>query len=176
MIQEIRNKIIEIAYKYEGEQEIKGNHGFKNIDFQRKMEGVGFDDGNAWCDLFAELVWSEAYGRFDSTVINSIQKLFTKSAVGSYNKFKRSTKFKTGFKPEPGDLVFWQKYVLNKANWQGHAGIVTKAAQLFFLSMEGNTNSNGGREGIEVAEKKREYDFYKEDGLRLLGFVKPCNI
>jgi hypothetical protein len=40
-----------------------------------------------------------------------------------------------------------------------------------FMSIEGNTNSNGGREGIEVAEKARDYNFYDKNGLCLKGFI-----
>jgi len=42
--------------------------------------------------------------------------------------------------------------------------------------MEGNTNSEGKREGIEVAEKVRTLNFKTDNGLRLLGFVKPKEI
>lgn len=181
MIQEIRKKIVEIAYSYEDQQEISGNKGFKDDVFQQKMEAVGWNYGQAWCSYFAELVWKEAYGNFDSSFINILDKLFSANAVKTYDNFKRSKRFKTGNNPEPGDLVVWAYYKENKPKmvdiWTlGHIGVVTKPAQLFFLSMEGNTNSKGGREGIENAEKKREYSFYEENGLRLLGFVKPCKV
>jgi len=177
----IREKIIEISYKYEFEKEIKGNSGFKDDVFQQKMEAVGWDTGQAWCSYFAELVWKEAYGNCDSSYIDVLDKLFSANAVQTYENFKKSKKFKTSNSPEPGDLVIWAYYKNNepkkKGIWTlGHIGLVTQAAQLFFLSMEGNTNSQGGREGIEVAEKKRELDFYKEDGLRTLGFVKPKEV
>jgi len=181
MIQEIRNKIVEIAYSYEGMEEISGNKGFKDDIFQQKLEAVGWNYGQAWCSYFAELVWKEAYGSFDSSIIEILDKKFSANAVKTYDNFYKSKRFKTGNNPEPGDLVAWAYYKENKPKmvdiWTlGHIGIVTKPAQLFFLSMEGNTNSKGGREGIEVAEKERGYDYYQENGLRLLGVIKPINI
>ena len=174
----IRNKILEIAYKYEGQKEIGNNTGFENAVFEQKMKAVGFDSGEAWCSLFAELVWCEAYAHFDSTIINRLQNLFSESATKTWLNFKNSRDFKVKSNQdlEPGDLVIWQKYNNGVADWRGHVGIVTKVAQLFFLTMEGNTNEQGSREGQGVYEKKREYDFYKNNGLRILGFVKPKKV
>ena len=43
-------------------------------------------------------------------------------------------------------------------------------------TVEGNTNSSGGREGIEVAQKKRKINFEpKERGLVMLGFIHPIS-
>lgn len=183
MIEPIRQKIVDLCYKYEGQKELKGNSGFENDIFQQKMEAVGWDKYQAWCSYFTELVWKEAYAHFDSTLISELDKLFSANAVKTFENFKKSKKYKTSINQnlKPGDLVVWASYKNNMPNkkgiWTlGHIGIVTKVAQLFFLSMEGNTNSQGGREGIEVAEKKREYNFYNENGLRLLGFIKPRDI
>jgi hypothetical protein len=179
----IREEIVKTCYKYEGQRELKGNSGFVNDIFQQKMEAVGWDKYQAWCSYLAELIWKESYGHFDSTIINELDKLFSANAVKTFENFKNSKGFKTATNQnlEPGDLVVWASYKNGKPKkkdiWTlGHIGIVTRVAQLFFLSMEGNTNSHGGREGIEVAEKEREYSFYNENGLRLIGFVKPREV
>jgi hypothetical protein len=39
-----------------------------------------------------------------------------------------------------------------------HTGIVLKAAQNVFLTIEGNTNDDGGREGYEVCRRIRGYE------------------
>ena len=42
------------------------------------------------------------------------------------------------------------------------------------LTVEGNTNDDGSREGYMVAEKQRKIDFdVKQNGLVLMGFVHP---
>ena len=53
----------------------------------------------------------------------------------------------------PGSL-----WVLRKewGDWT-HIGIVTKAEEDVFMAIEGNTNEQGSREGIEVARKIRGY-------------------
>lgn len=177
----IREKILEIAKSYLHKKELKGNSGFRDEVFQKKMEAVGWETGQAWCSYFAELVWSESYGNLDSTFIYDLQKLFSANAVKTYENFKKSKLFKTGNKPEPGDLVIWAYFKNNEPKmvdiWTlGHIGIVTGVYQLYFDTLEGNTNSKGGREGIEVAEKERDYDYYTENGLRLIGFVKPKEV
>jgi hypothetical protein len=174
----IRKKIVETAYKYEGQKEIGKNTGFENAIFEQKMQAVGFDSGESWCSLFAELVWCEAYGQLDSTIIYKLQKLFSESATKTWLNFKHSKDFKIKSKQDaqPGDLAIWQKVNKGVKDWRGHVGVVTRVAQLFFLSMEGNTNEEGSREGQGVYEKKREFDFYNNNGLRLLGFVKPKEV
>jgi len=176
----VREKIVETAYLYEGKEELKGNSGFEEDIFQKKMEAVGWSMGQAWCSYFAELVWKEGYGKCDSSFIEVLDKLFSANAVKAYTNFKK-TGWEISTTPEPGDLVVWMSYKDGKPKkinewYLGHIGVVTKPAELFFLSMEGNTNSYGGREGIEVAEMKRKYDFNANKGLRLLGFVKPKEV
>ena len=40
----LRGAIISYAEDYIGKQEIKGNQGFKDSDFEDKMRSVGFQD------------------------------------------------------------------------------------------------------------------------------------
>jgi hypothetical protein len=49
--------------------------------------------------------------------------------------------------------------------------VVVGFNDLGFTTVEGNTNASGGREGIEVALKKRSYKFYEPNGLQLMGFI-----
>jgi len=177
----IRDLIVQTAKSYIGMKEVGKNAGFENAIFEEKMKGVGFDSGEAWCSLFAELVVCEAYGKLDSTYIYKLQKIFSENAYKTYTNFKNAKGFKVSNKPEPGNIVFWQSYknnepVKNGSWFTGHVGIVTGVHQLYFDTVEGNTNAAGSREGQGVYEKKREYDFYKNTGLRLLGFVKPIEV
>lgn len=176
----IQVSILETAYLYEGYQELEGNSGFKNDIFQQKMEAVGWDKGQAWCSYFAELVWKEAYGKIDSSIISELDKLFSANAVQTFENFKNAG-WETGKIPFAGDIAIWAYYKNGKPKkngiWTlGHAGIVLFKINFGFKAIEGNTNSEGGREGIEVAEKQRSLDFKNKNGLRLLGFVKPKEI
>jgi hypothetical protein len=169
----ITKKITDIAISYLGEHEKKNNGGFINANFEAKMKQRGFNIGYAWCALFAELVWFESY---EGTIFeNAINRLFSASAVQTWRNFAKDKTFVCGQEPVNGAVVIWQYYKKGKATWQGHAGIVISHNEFGFIAVEGNTNSSGGREGIEVAQKVR--DFSKPvTGLRLRGFIHPLEI
>lgn len=188
---DLRSKIVQVAESYEGQTEFRGNSGFKDRDFQDAMEAVGWQKGQAWCAYFAELVWKKAYGKFENTKdeLAELDKMFSPGAVATYNNFTKlwakrdhtrpnSEGYAVKPTPEAGDLIVWQNYRNGKAHWTGHVGIVIQVnGNDTVHTMEGNTNSNGGREGIEVAMKTRKVgsDLFrpKSRGLVLKGFVSP---
>lgn len=166
----ISSKIVEIASGYVGQQEISGNKGFKNPAFQKKMQDCGWDVGQSWCAYFSELVWKEAFTK-THPFYNTLDRLFSPSAVSTYSNFKGSTNFQAGNKPRAGALAVWRL----GNGWQGHIGIVEKIIdKSLFGTIEGNTNSAGGREGIEVARKTRSLGMpFRPKGLNLIGFIYP---
>lgn len=190
----INQKIINRAMYYRGQQEIPGNQGFierdlhEKIDdktFQEKMELCGWEKGQAWCAYFVELVWKEAYA--GDPLVSLLDILFNAGALATWNNFSKS-EFITDKKPEPGAIAIWQNYryvtIPNyhdlknsrtelRGTWQGHAGIVIEVIKNEFVTIEGNTNENGSREGIEVARKIRLLSFDIHKGLVLKGFIHP---
>jgi len=167
----LRGAIVSYATDYIGKMEIKGNQGFKDAEFEDKMESVGFQDGYAWCCLFTELCWVEAYRDFnkDSSIIN---EEFSAGTVRTFRHFKSLGW--TSDTPEVGDVVIWQTYKDGKAKTTGHAAIVVDISEEGYVgTIEGNTNAAGGREGNTVAPKRRKIDFDNNNGLRMLGFIKP---
>ena len=169
----INEQILYNARKFLGMQEIKGNQGFKNAQLQALMEKYGWQKGWAWCSVFAEMVWSEAYENYNKPMIKVIEKLFSAGAVKTYNNFKTS-EFGIYNYPVVGAVVIWQNYRDGKPHWTGHAGIVVKIYSDDsdkFESIEGNTNTSGGREGIEVGRQVRMINFEpKQKGLVLKGY------
>lgn len=175
---------VEFAKNHVGYKEVKGNMGFQDPVFDTLMRQVGFENTWAWCALFAELCWS--YPTYDNKwkVFQSISDNFSANAVKTYENFRNDT---TGFftvlsegVPSPGDIVIWEKRKNGEPKkidiWTvGHAGIVEEASKATFVSIEGNSNSEGGREGIEVARQIRPYSYDKQDGLALKGFIS-CNV
>lgn len=164
----LSEKIAQVAASYVGQQEIPGNKGFKNTVFQKKMQDCGWQIGQSWCAFFSELVWKEAFGKPHHATLD---RLFSPSAVSTYSNFKGSTSFKCGTTPKVGALVVWRL----GNGWQGHIGIVESVVDKdTFQTIEGNTNSAGGREGIEVARKVRNLkQAFKAKGLNIIGFVYP---
>ena len=167
----LRGSIKSWAFEYLGQEEIKGNMGFKDPEFEASMREVGFKDTYAWCALFCELVWTEAYEEFAPEMLPVLEKEFSAGTVRSWRHFK-SLKW-TSKTPEPGDIVIWQSYKKGKAQTTGHAAIVMEVKGGYIETIEGNTNDKGGREGYTVAEKTRTIDFTNANGLRMLGFIKP---
>lgn len=160
---------VEVALKYVGQKELAGNVFSKVSDFGKKMHEVGQRDGESWCSYFCELVFKEAYPqRFAE-----LDKLFSSSAVQTFKNFTKGGGYLQNNVPAVGNLVIWQMQKEGKPQWQGHAGIVYKVKSTWeFTSIEGNTNSEGGREGNTVAIKERKVLAHVPNGLKILGFIQ----
>lgn len=163
--------VIEVAKSYIGQKEIKGNKGFEDKEFQKRMEAVGFQSGWAWCCLFAELCYVSAL--IDKK--DELTKLFSASVAKTQNNFIASPNWEMVSKPVPGSLAIFRSVRNGRLRWTGHIGIVEKVNKKdgTFQCIEGNTNANGGREGIEVANRKRRDNSKALNGLLLQGFIVP---
>lgn len=170
-MKKVNDLIVDIAKGCLGQKEKAGNAGFASPAFEKRMKAVGFQSGWAWCALFAELCWTEAFAQARPEVLTEIAARFTPAAIPSFRSFEQSSVFKTGKIPRVGAVAIW---LHGTTGWQGHAGIVTAVGANSFETIEGNTNAAGGREGIEVAAKTRPLLFSKLAGrLNLVGFIYP---
>jgi len=168
----INESIAKIAAGYVSQKEKPGNSGFYDEEFEQKMIAVGWRKHYAWCAFFVELVWREAYGKVNSVIECDLRELFSPSAVDTFYNFKRNDTYGkyVSKKPVVGSLICWRY----GDGWQGHIGIVEKIEGKELITIEGNTNSQGGREGIEVARKRRLLNFdFANNKLNLLGFINP---
>lgn len=175
----MQNKALIFAQNQLGKKEYPHNQGFEDPFLETVMRRVGFENGWAWCALFAEAAWAYPTYEGKSKVIASISDNFSANAVRTFENFQKDT---TGHftvdkaQALPGSVVIWEKRrngdPAKTGIWTlGHAGIVEELHDDHFIAIEGNTNSSGGREGIEVARKKRKYNYYDADGLALKGFI-----
>lgn len=160
--------LVEVARLDIGKKEKPGNTGFHDPLLEKEMRAVGWVPGYAWCACILEKwVW-QAHPEMKEKV----KGLFVPSAVNTYKNLVGSGYDRT-MVPEVGRLVFWQKMDDGKALWTGHCGIVSSVTSpTTFLSIEGNTNSAGSREGDSVQEKARKVDPSVQDGLKVIGFIK----
>jgi len=157
--------IVDVAKGYIGQREKNANTGFIDPDFQEEMKKIGWYTGASWCAYFTKLVWSKG---------NQLAKYMSGGAVTTYKALDLSKEYKITATPERGALVVWRMYKDGLKLNNGHTGIVIGLnGDGTFTTIEGNTNNMGGREGVEVAEKIRKYEWTKKNGLRLLGFVNP---
>lgn len=180
----MKEAVLKWAQSHIGYKEYPGNQGFKDKTFDTMMRLVGFENGWAWCALFAEACWAIPTYSGKSKVFVSISDNFSANAVRTFENFQKDP---SGYfdvlvkkQPSPGDIVIWEKRrdgePVKKGIWTlGHAGIVQSAEAGFFKAIEGNSNEAGGREGIEVSVKTRTYNYSDKQGLCLKGFIS-CNV
>lgn len=164
-----KNRIVRYARKFIGTEEIAGNMGFANEEFEKMIHDYGdFNRGQQWCMSFAKMVWLKKFGlRYRE----DLDRLMTPSTQQTWANFENDTsgKFKTGTEPSKGAIVIWQQITNGTPTFAGHAGIVQDYNDKTFDTIEGNTNTNS--EGI-VAEKTHSFDeFNKTSGLKLKGFI-----
>jgi len=156
----IRNK----AFLFLDQEELKNNSGFKSPKFEMLMKSTGWQKGQAWCAFFVELVWQQA---------DLDTELFSGSVVKTWENFHKMLGRTQTLNAEVGDIVIWQTYRNGKPRWTGHTGVVVGIDRGKLITVEGNTNNDGSREGIEVALKVRPLNYNTNNGLRLIGFIKP---
>jgi hypothetical protein len=167
----INEEIRHIALGYLDQEEIAGNAGFKDPRFEAMMVLTGWKKGQAWCAYFVELVYREAG-------LIKIAEILSGGAVDTWNRAQKSDLCICSKQPIIGSIVIWQAVTAGKTTWNGHAGIVVayNPRQNQIISAEGNTDGEGGREGVEVALKIRPMEFNRNEGLRMLGFITPKEI
>ncbi len=165
-------KIIAIAKGYIGQQEIQPNLGFRDPTFLAKMVARGWEKGQAWCSYFAKQCWVEAYA--DAPV--QLAKVKACGSGGAWNTLENYSADKTfpvNMTPVPGAIIIF----LEGHGPNGHAGIVTSVQGNVFMTVEGNTNTDGSRDGYEVAAKTHELGLpFKPLGLNIAGFIHPIEI
>jgi hypothetical protein len=172
--EELQKKIVETALKYVGMQEIKGNLGWTSESFEAKMVETGWKTTQAWCAYFTELVWSEVYDPVG--LAKDLDRYFSGSARRTLAKFAAADGWCTGIRPVPGAVVIWKSVKNGKDQSTGHAGIVVEVHKDHIVTVEGNTNAGGSREGDAVAKKTRKLKFTGTNGLVMEGFVCPRGI
>jgi len=163
-------KVVQVAASYVGKTEKTNNSGFHDPLFEKRMKAVGWAKGQAWCAYLVELIWKEAFAN-QPHLVKAIDASCSGSATETYRKFDIANQFQMGATPRPGAIVIWR----HGTGWQGHAGIVKQVLdENTFISIEGNTNDKGGREGYIVAEKRRLIkQAFQPNGLNLVGFIYP---
>lgn len=166
--------LAQVADKYVGIREKAGNSGWNDKVFEQRMKNVGWSTGQAWCAYFAELCvleWARLNKRED--IVKLATKLFSGGSTATYKNMEIYAK------ANPDGIVKVSKRfkpncvgIYRQGNgWQGHTVIpISENADLSTPTYEGNANAAGGREGIEVAKRKRNpTDKYKSNGLNFVG-------
>lgn len=169
---------------YEGIKEVVSkvkNKGFTDGAWQAMMRSVGWSTSQAWCAYFVKLFMIQFYS-FDR---EWIEKNITGSAVGNFNTVNALNKrgdrryiTVTTNTPQIAD-IFCQGIV-----GKGHTGVVTEIVNeadtsnktpSTIISIEGNTNLSGSREGDRVLRLKRQMAVgfaSKGSSKKLVGYIR----
>jgi hypothetical protein len=152
-------------------EKVGKNVGFKDAAFESMMKSVGWRGGQAWCSYYVKLIYMQLFS-FDRDYIS---KYFSGGAVQNLLTFESLNR--------GGDL----KYVASRKNdpqigdifvLQGHTGIVVEVYGVEgggykVLTVEGNTNFKGSREGESTENIKRTLTIGKPTfGQNMLGYVR----
>ena len=199
---ELRKRAVKIAYSYVGADEVPGNNiGWYDSLFQENVANLGqrWTEGAAWCNIFTNLVWQEAYttgnalvpASNNSVYENTFKNTFRSMKYGTYNdkqiKVSRGV-FKTlqGFKDK-----FGGKYAITKSQAKkgkklpqpgdmiiyngGHIELVTKVytskgKMTHYDIVSGNSGAKDPRDGGGlIFRKKISIDTTRVGGI--MGFA-----
>lgn len=162
------DKIVSITKSYKGEEEKQPNLGFKSPIIDKDMRAIGFYNGASWCGFAVMLTLFKAYAD-NPKWLRLLKRYCSASTHLMWINFKASPEFITGQIPKVGAIAIWQDG--NGTN--GHTGIVISTTDSkHFVSSEGNSNSDGSRNGYEWSENAHIAGLpHKDNGLNLLGFV-----
>lgn len=166
----LEQTILETAKSFVGQKEISGNMGFIQPFFMKLMESIGWKKKWAWCSMFCKLVYTEAYKK-----LGLDPKRMTKFISPSVQQ-TRANFIKAGYpiitdwkQVKPGAYISW---VSSSDRTKGHTGILVEFIEngAKMITIEGNTNAEGSREGDSVAKKTRAAVVGKGKGLILQGW------
>lgn len=129
-----REKMMVIARSQIGVRELTGSNDGLVVEGYLKVANL--PKGNPWCAAFVSWVFSEAGYSKPRTAWSPALFPITRSTL----------------KPRPADVLGIYTVKLKRI---AHAGLVERRQHNWIISIEGNTNTNGSREGDGVYRKWR---------------------
>ena len=121
-------------------EEPKGSNWGKHI--QKYLNSVGINFAAPWCMAFVYYCVNEAAK--ESATKNPLVK--TGGVMAQWNKIPAN--FKVVDQPRKGDI-----FIMDFGKGLGHTGFVTSIIADRIMTIEGNSNDEGSREGYEVCRK-----------------------
>jgi len=143
----ISNTIVEIAKSQIGVQEKPlGSNSGKEVDTY--LRSVGLRPGNYWCMAFVFWVYDETCKRMK--IQNPLQ--VTGGCLSQWNLVKNAVKADN---KETHLIVKGSIFIMKFTKGKGHTGIVESVEDGYVNTIEGNTDSEGGRDGQGVYRRRR---------------------
>lgn len=129
-----RKQLVDIARSQLGVREATGRNDGAAVARYLKVTGLGV--GHAWCAAFVSWVYFSA----------GYNQPRTAWAAALFPKARES------LQPKPADVLGIYSVKLKRI---AHCGVVERRYNEWIISVEGNTNATGGREGDGVYRKWR---------------------
>lgn len=134
-------------------------------EVRRYLQSVGLDPGNAWCMAF--IYWCFEQARLElgmsSNPLTRTGHVLTHWNKAGENNIRRISKVQATYDPSlvrPGMIFIIDT---GSPGGTGHTGLVEKVIGGRLITIEGNTNNNGSREGIGV---------FRRDGRKISSINK----
>lgn len=144
MTSNLSQKALEIAVTQLGvEESPRGSND--GVQIKEYLKSVGILTPSAWCMSF--VYWCFSQSAKSIGIRNPLIK-----TGGVMRQWKGSSVLYTAKKPyQPGDI-----FILSLGKGLGHTGIIESIDGDTAVTIEGNTNDEGSREGYEVARRRRK--------------------
>lgn len=139
----LRDSLISIAESQVGVREFTGNNDGTEVELY--LQSVNLGKGYAWCAAF--VTWCHDQAGIDNPRSAWSPDWFKTNIIYSRNKPTIEI-----FKSKPGQV--FGLYFESKGRI-AHVGIIIKEDRLHYITIEGNTDGSGGREGDGVYKKIR---------------------
>lgn len=136
------HKVIEFAKSQIGVREATGHNDGPIVE--KYLASVGLGKGYSWCEAFCYYCVGQFY------------KPNPMVRTGGVLRQWEETKLKKSLTPVADSM-----FIMDLGKGLGHTGFVTEVKGDSILTIEGNTNNDGSREGIGVFARKRKISTIK---------------
>lgn len=128
------------------------------------LAAVGLNPGYAWCQAF--VYWCYLQAAEQLNISNPVVR--TAGVLNCWNKTAIQFKLTKIEALKDTSLIHpGCQFILNYGKGMGHTGIVERVKGQTIYTVEGNSNSDGSREGYAVVRQKRNIN-----SALLAGFIK----
>lgn len=148
------------AYLYDKTKNAGKNNYTKYARDLVKVVGSPYSQGVAWCDMFVDWCFIQAFGKELACQMLGGWSAYTPTSAGYYKNMSR-----WATDPQVGDQIFFKN-----STRICHTGIVCNVNQKYVYTIEGNTSGANGvvANGGSVCKKR-----YDRNSARIAGYGRP---
>lgn len=170
IVKDLGPEIVAEAKKWLHVREIGNNAGFNDKDFEAGLKAVGWIKGQPWCAYFTKFIYLRVYERYEPGLVEELKKMLTGHVLTNVKNSKKNQLFPLTQKFVLGGIVGWRV----GSGTSGHCGIgVRLHGTEKIVTIDGNTDGAGSREGNGIFEKTRTIN---TPNFQFRGIIKPRTV